>query len=1736
MKTLRVILSLPGDVGLESVAVSRIVERMTSRVAPVVELQSLVWEHDTPAFNATAPQYGAQVQPFLPAQADIVLCFLWSRMGEHPGAVTPAGVPVRPGDGRPYVTGTEYIFEEAMSALRPASPDGTVSGPHLALYIKDLAPVLPVKPRAERERAASQADYVDQVLEHWTQFPQRGEGPFFLRYRALDELLGDVEDRLWGAIIAREPAAEAIRQTPALPWRFPQEHGSPFRGLLPFEAEHEAIFFGRARAIDEAVTALKRQEAEGSAFLMLYGSAGAGKSSLLRAGLMPWVTKPGVVEGVGLWRSAIVQSGDSEGDLFEGLAAALLAPEALPELMQDENVPRRLAELLRSKPEAVGQVIAHGLGMAARSAAASTPRGQPPVSRLFLALDHLEELFGADAEIRAQRAGYITAVQALARCGNVWVVATIRTAYFVQCEELPQLMDLKAGGGQYQVPSLGADELGAIVRRPAEAAGLTFETSRQGGGALDDVLISDTLALKKPATLALLQFTLNETFKARTTDGLMQFAAYDALRGVENSLGRGAEGLLGSLRDTEQATFHDVFRQLFVRGVKPSEDLLPLWVPYAELVAHGSSRALVDAFLRAGLFVSREARAGGSLVTIAHTALVYHWPRLESFLQQQHTFENTRARLEGDTQAWLDNRRKAEWLWPPGRQLMDAEELLESERALLPRDMVRFIEASARAKRSEERGWSRRMQLMMVLLGMLMIGVAYGGVQAFKEYRRFRAATVEAKDAKLREERSTMAARRERDETSRILAQTDYLQADRWAEEGRQNWMLASLARALRVDPLHTFASTRVFYTLALRKVPLVWYRHRGALTVATFSPNGLRVLTASMDHRALVCDTASGQIISGATDHQDIIYSACFSPGGSFFLTGSADGKAQMWAVDTGEKKNPKMEHKGAVNAVTFSPDGNLIATGSEDRMLRLFNAADGMRVDQPVRHESPVKDVVWSPDGTKVATCTLAGLARIYNSKTLQQVGQTMRHERTIRMLSFSPDGTRILTAGDDGMAMLWDAATGEPVSFPFTHTGPVLRAAFSPSGKRVATVSMDKTARVWDAATGRPVIPPIRHPGPVRWVSFSPDGARIVTACEDQTGGEGEARGFARVWDLRSGGRPVSAPMRHERPVVSAVFSPDGEKILTASRDFTARLWDANTGAVTPPIMRSAMPATIGKWSPITDSNREQLILSASEDGVARLYRAPHNAPHGQPMVHGSQVRCAAFNPDGTRVATGTEDGVGRIWTTSTGQMISHSLRHKGAITAITYSPDGKFVATASKDGTAQIWDSSTGRSASGALQHGGEVKAAAISPNGSFLATAGEDKVVRLWRIPAGTPAGELKRHTRGVNSLSWSPDGLRLLSGGDDGATIMWNIANGGVAAGPLRTVGLPAAMKVMFSPDGKRFAVANSDGTAQLYEITDAVRPVGGKLEHADLIWDLDWSADSQRVATCSWDGQARVWDAQTGTPLSDPLPHEGFVWSVAFSPDGSGLLTSSTYGSRVWDLPVPGDTPAPEWFSDFVEALGGARMADTGLPIAFDQQGSFQKVRRQVMEQPAVDPFSRVAKQFFTRAQRADSLGLRGGTPGSTPTLGPIGTGTAAPMMTSGAGADAPAAAEPSPSTAPAPAVPVTQPAAQPSVMPTGSGTPVAPAGAAPGEIDATATEGQTRRTGGARGTEVAPAEGGTGSTEPSPSGAADPTLTPAPGTMAPPAPVSEPSTPPGSTEPPATDAPPGAVLPPQG
>src|SRR5262245_43905948 len=334
---------------------------------------------------------------------------------------------------------------------------------------------------------------------------------------------------------------------------------SPFRGLDVFEFENADLFFGRARAIAACMERLEQLAASRKAFLLIYGMSGSGKSSLLRAGLLPSITRPGAVAGIDSWRRCLIRP--SEGpDAVASLAAGLLREGALPELAR-ELTAAELTGLCRTSPDRAATLVRQALGKAA--AAAGSDLSQ---LRLVVAIDQMEELFTTEKE-PASREVLVRLLAAFAASGLVWVIATIRSDFFHRCGEVPGFSALKDGLGSYELLPPTGPEIAQIIREPARVAGVRFEESADRGR-LDDVL--QEAAAADPGSLPLLQFVLDALYEAGRENRVLTFAQYRTLGGLEGAIARRADEVVEGLPTDIQEALPVVLRALTT--VRPGDE------------------------------------------------------------------------------------------------------------------------------------------------------------------------------------------------------------------------------------------------------------------------------------------------------------------------------------------------------------------------------------------------------------------------------------------------------------------------------------------------------------------------------------------------------------------------------------------------------------------------------------------------------------------------------------------------------------------------------------------------------------------------------------------------------------------------------------------------------------------------------------------------------------------------------------------------------------------------------------------------------------------------------------------------------------------------------------------------------------------------------------------------------------------------------------------------------------
>ncbi len=363
---------------------------------------------------------------------------------------------------------------------------------------------------------------------------------------------------------------------------------------------------------------------------------------------------------------------------------------------------------------------------------------------------------------------------------------------------------------------------------------------------------------------------------------------------------------------------------------------------------------------------------------------------------------------------------------------------------------------------------------------------------------------------------------------------------------------------------------------------------------------------------------------------------------------------------------------------------------------------------------------------------------------------------------------------------------------------------------------------------------------HTKAIHFAGFNTAGTRLVTASED---------GTAAIWD-RASGRLLASLAGHTGPVKSARFSADGARVVTASEDQSARIWDAADG---------------------------RLLLM---------------------LPHAAALRRAQFSHDGRRVLTISEDRKAQLWDAALGTRL-REFPADGTVYGGTFSPDDRWIATASNDTRARVWDAETGALLATLGGHKGAVHSVSFSPDGTLVATASSDQSVRVWDV-AGHPLATLEGHGRSVLGASFSPDGTRVLSASDDGTARLWDAVSGRLLVtfaghdGPVKSA--------HFSDDGRRVVTASDDGTARLWDAASG-RLLATLAGHGGAVQSAVFSADGEQIATASTDATARVWETGLSSMVVEISGHQGGLQSARFDAGDREVLTlADDQTFRRWD------------------------------------------------------------------------------------------------------------------------------------------------------------------------------------------------------------------------------------------
>jgi WD40 repeat protein len=417
-------------------------------------------------------------------------------------------------------------------------------------------------------------------------------------------------------------------------------------------------------------------------------------------------------------------------------------------------------------------------------------------------------------------------------------------------------------------------------------------------------------------------------------------------------------------------------------------------------------------------------------------------------------------------------------------------------------------------------------------------------------------------------------------------------------------------------------------------------------------------------------------------------------------------------------------------------------------------------------------------------------------------------------------------------------------------------------------------------------------------------------------------------------------------HEQAVLSAAFSPDGSRILTASYDNTARIWDAVTGSEIAVLQGEKSRRDAWVWA-ISRDGKHMLsgwyspvsILEATTGRVVAELRGHEGDIEGEHYTDIGELEYAAFSADGSRIVTASRDETVRIWNAATGDEIGVWRGPKATVVGAAFNADASRIVTALTDKTARIWDAATGKEIAVLSGHESGVISAAFSLDGARVVTASGDKTARVWDAVTAKEITALHGHEELINDAAFSPDGSRIVTASEDKTARIWDAATGkeiAVLRGHENGV-----LSAAFSPDGLYIVTASRDKTARVWDYAEHVLILGG---HRDAVSTAEFSPDGQRVASASGDKTARVWDAMTGHEIATLSGHEGSVTSASFNADGSQILTTAVdETARVWDARTGRNLAVVQLHEN---ALGATPATRDGLRIATASNNQPVRVR----------------------------------------------------------------------------------------------------------------------------------------------------------------------------------------------
>jgi DNA-binding SARP family transcriptional activator/WD40 repeat protein/energy-coupling factor transporter ATP-binding protein EcfA2 len=1080
-----------------------------------------------------------------------------------------------------------------------------------------------------------------------------------------------LEAELAGSVVALQSTRERVERLATAEPEGPVI--CPFKGLATFDVDDAEYFFGREQLVAELVARLV-----GARLLAIVGASGSGKSSALRAGVLPALAG-GVLPGSDAWAQALMRPGEHP---------------------------------MRELHAAVS-----GLG---------------DERRIVLAVDQFEETFTACRDER-ERDAFVAALIQAARHpdGRNVVVLAVRADFYARCAAYPELSRL-VGANNVLVGPMSRDELRRAITRPAERVGLRVEAQ------LEDALVADVEG--QPGALPLLSTALLELWQQRRGRRL-QLAAYSRTGGVHGAVARLAEDAFGRLEPSQQAAARKILLRLagegeggaIVRRRVPLAELEAHSADVARVVDVLTDRRLLT--VSAGTIeVAHEAllrewprlrgwleedaqgrRLHRHVIDSAHDwdaegrdpGELYRGARLTSALEWRPAHEDE---LNATERAFLDASRAAS-----ERAHRRLQIVLASVAALLVVAVIAALVALDQRARARDEATVAEAQRL--------------GAQAL---------TVDALDQSLLLARQAVALDDSLATRGNLLAAL--LRSPAAIGVMRAEGRLLGVALDPSGRKLAVTSNNGDLFIFDAVTRRLLARRHVAEYPsqAVRYSPDGTRLVVASGDESGTVVDLLDARTYRRLARHRvaavEPLNTVSFSPDSRVLLASHVanappgpepPGQLSRWDARTGRAlaRPAQLTHAGAFG-IWYTEGGSRLVTMSEWERETVIRDARTLRPLRRLPAWGVPSASAVTPDARLAALGRDDGSVRLLDLRSGHVRIASGRHDAAVQHALFSPDGRTLVTAGDDAKVIVWDVATASVRETFEGHAGKVTETALTPDGRTAFSVSLDGTVIAWDLAGDRRLGRLFRagsgNPNEAHF-AVTPNGDTLAVPQQDgsvnvvdartlaSTGtiavtpgvqltsvtiaGDGRtlaataADGTVGLWDLRTR-RALAAPVHAVKhgPAWGATFSGDGRWMAQSGIDQVVRLWDVRRHkqlrtlrfktptfdvALSPDGKTLAVPT----WSP-----REGAVEILAVPSLRRLVRLPI-----------AQGRVATFSPDGHLLHVADQAGTGWLFDTRTWNPRGRPMRGHAGISSITsFSPDGRTLATTSSDGTTRLWD--------------------------------------------------------------------------------------------------------------------------------------------------------------------------------------------------------------------------------------------------------------------------------------------------------------------------------------------------------------------------------------------------------------------------------------------------------------